>query len=147
MQITKEGLERAKAAKVPEGITTVMMDIDSIHPICKIMEPHFYECVKESIGSFGLWHPLVLVEVSVEEWEEEAKHDKDMFPPPEGDKQDKFYRIQCGCNRYYALKELGCKEVECIIAPSIKEAQDLCHRLRIDKRWYRWTSWIPERGK
>lgn len=140
-------MESAKAAKVPEGLTTTMMSLDEIHPICKIMEPHFYVCVKESVENFGLWHPLVVVEVSVEDWEEEAKHDKDMFPPPKGEKTDTFFRIQCGCNRYYALKELGYKEVEVVICGSVKGAQDLCHRMRIDKRWYRWTSWIPERGR
>lgn len=112
-----------------------MMKMEDILPICKIMEPHFYEYVKESIGNFGLWHPLVVVKISKKDWEEECKMDKDMIPPPEEDGE--YYRIQCGCNRYFALQEFEAKEVECVVANSIKEAQDICHKLRVDKRWQR----------
>jgi hypothetical protein len=144
-----EGLELkiAKAIKTLPGTEdgTVFLPLDAIEPICKIMEPVFYEFVKNSIKGHGLYHPLVVVGITVDDWNKEAEMDVHMSKPIEGSNPLRW-RIQCGCNRYFALKELGYDAVECIVMDDVKEAQDACHMLRIDKRWQRGSNWEQMHG-
>lgn len=130
----------ATARKIPEGANTVALPLDMLDPIDKIREPHFYEFVKKSIESFGLYHPIVVCGVTEDEWKKELELDHFQTPPP-FDSNILRWRIQCGCNRFYALRELGYDAVECIVMEDVKDARDACHMMRIDKRWQRGSSW------
>ena len=144
MQTPEERLEDeikfARARRIPEGAHTVILPLSMLDPINKVQEPHFYEFVKESMEGHGLYHPLVIHPISLADWNEELKMDKFQTPPPQ-DGNLLRYRVQCGCNRYFALIEMGYDAVECIVVEDLKEAQDLCHVMRIDKRWQRGTNW------
>ena len=132
-----ELMKTAVAMKVPTDALTQILPIDMLYPICKIMEPHFYEFVKQSIDNFGLYHPLVVYSITTKEWQDELIYDKDQDPPDFDTAPALMHRIQCGVNRYYALKELGYDAVECLIAETVAQARDMCHTLRCDKRWQR----------
>lgn len=131
----------ATALKKPKG--TVILKLEDLDPVDKIREPVFYEHVKQSFLNHGLFHPLVIRKVTKAEWREEMVLDKDMLPPPPDGPEERLL-IQCGCNRYYMLKELGYEAVECILLDNKEEACELCRRMRIDKRWHRWGSYTAD---
>lgn len=115
---------------------TVILPIDMLEPIDKIREPAFYNFVKKSFEANGLFHPLVVHPLTVEEWEKERLLDVEQLPPKRIGTNLR-YRIQCGCNRYYILKEFDYDAVECAIVEDVAEAHDLCRKLRVDKTWKR----------
>lgn len=131
----------AMAKRTPASIPTTVMPLSVLKPITKIQEPHFYEFVKDNIRTHGLYHPLVVRLITIKDWREEAELDKhQLLPTPPTTYL--HYRIQCGCNRYFALKELEYDYVECyVIDTNNEEASDLCWRLRTDKRWQRGSNW------
>jgi len=136
----------AYAKKVREGLETTILPLDMLRPINKIQEPVFYEFVKNSIEAHGLYHPLVVCPITIEAWRTEAELDKFQSPPL--DPTDwVHYRIQCGCNRWYALRELGYDEVECFFIENMEEAYNLCHVLRVDKTWQRGSNWEIMHGR
>lgn len=143
---TVERGEIAYAYRKPEGTTTKLLNVNDLYPIGKIIEPVFYEFVKKSVQEHGLYHPLVVRPVTYEEWDKELKT-PDAVLPPEGEGEGPFLRVQCGCNRLYALKELGYTLVECIEVEEKEHAENLCHVMRIDKRWQRGSSWEEMHGK
>jgi len=116
------------------GEDSITISLELLHPIAKVFEPPFYEKVKESFRKNGLYYPLIVHPITIKDWEEEMTRDKDMNPPPK-DKGDEVLRIQCGCNRWYMLKEMGYDAVSCTILPTKEEAIELCKKTRLDKRW------------
>jgi len=127
----------AHALQVPEGYRTTVYSLEDLDPITKIQEERFYQFVKDSIRAWGyLYHPLIVYPVSLDDWKKEMEMDPThTFPKKRPD--DLHLRIQCGCNRFFAVKELLYDAVECIVVPDLKEAQDLAHTLRVDKKWQR----------
>lgn len=134
-------LKIAKAKRVKPNLPTFDLPLSMLKPINKIQEPHFYEFVKDNIRAHGLYHPLVVHPITIMDWRIEAELDKYQSPPLDPC-PILHYRIQCGCNRWYALQELDYDAVECyVIWDDPKSAYDLCHSLRIDKRWQRGSNW------
>jgi hypothetical protein len=72
----------------------------------------------------------------VEDWEKERLLDFEQLPPTKVGVNLR-YRIQCGCNRYYILSELGYDGVECLVVEGSEEAKALCRKLKVDKGWQR----------
>lgn len=138
-------LKIAKALKRPDGYETYYLPLDMLDPIAKVMEEQFYVFVKKSIEDNGLYHPIVVYPIMLDEWFDELVLDKHQIPPPT-DSNPLRYRVQCGCNRYYALKELGYDAVEALVIEEKSEAWDMCHNLRIDKRWQRPDNFRVLRG-
>lgn len=133
-------LKVARAARVPAGKDTVILPLDMLSPITKVFEITFYNFVKESIKEHGLYSPLVIHPITSEEWKKELELDKDQTPP-DFNSNPLHYRIQCGCNRFYALQEEGYDAVECIVEEDLEAARNLCHLIRVDKRWQRGSNW------
>lgn len=142
MQETKEPMKVAKAYKVPPGYETVIMKLDDLDPIDKVREPPLYALIKKTFASNGLFHPLTVLRITRTDWENETEWDQDMLPPPVGGEELRN-RVQCGCNRYWLLRELGYDAVECVVVDEKEEAWDLCHTMRIDKSWQRVMNWLP----
>lgn len=147
MYETKEKLDLG-AAEAANTISSIkgkplhreLVSLDQLFPLTKVWEPTLYSFVKDNIERLGLYNPLVVRKITVDEWEKEMELDVTMLPPPK-DKGDSLLMIQCGCNRYFALKELGYSSVDCYIVESKEEAQDLCHTLRVDRTWKKNTLW------
>ena len=124
----------AKAYKQIEG--SVILPLDMLEPIDKVREPAFYNFVKKSFEANGLYYPIIIHPITVEEWEKERLLDVEQLPPsPVG--ANLRYRIQCGCNRYYILRELGYDGVECLVVEDLEEAWAICRKLKVDKGWQR----------
>lgn len=126
----------AEAHRKPED--TVILPLDMLDPIDKVREPAFYHFVKKTFitNKEKLLYPLIIHPITVEDWWKEKELDKDQLPPPE-DSHLLRYRIQCGCNRYFMLKELEYDAVECVVAYKKEDAWELCKKTRIDKSWQR----------
>jgi hypothetical protein len=123
-----------------EPLHREIVSLDKLFPLTKVWEPTLFSFVKDSLDKYGLYNPLVVRKITVEEWEKELELDVTMLPPPK-DKGDNLLMIQCGCNRFFALKELGYSSVECYIVEDKKQAQELCHVLRVDRTWKKNTLW------
>lgn len=132
----EEAYTIAHAIVVPEGYTTITLPLDALDPISRITEETFYQFVLESMRGHGLYHPLVIHPISVDDWKEELELAKDQTPPPM-DEDPMRLRIQTGCNRYYALLQLGYTAVECIVMEDLQEAKDLGFVMGRDKKWQR----------
>lgn len=126
-QYTKQAIAKYKPAE------TLLLPINSLSPLCKVFDDNLFIKIKESINKEGLLYPLLTYPVCTKDWLEDCSRDKDIFPPPTVGVE--HLRIQCGNNRYFALKELGYTEVEVIIFDDVEEAQRTCAYLRKDKRW------------
>jgi len=126
----------AHAIVVPEGHSTITLPLSALDPISRVTEETFYQYVLKSIKGHGLYHPLVIHPLTVDEWKVELELDKDQTPPPM-DEDPMRLRIQTGCNRYYAMLELGFTAVECIVMEDLQEAKDLGFVMSRDKKWQR----------
>lgn len=126
----------ARAMQVPDGWDTLILPLNALDPICQIQEETFYQFVLDSMRGHGLFHPLVIHPLTVDDWKKELEYDKFQTPPPM-DEDPMRLRIQTGCNRYFALLELGFTAVECIVVEDLKEAQDLGFVMSRDKKWQR----------
>ena len=126
----------AHAIVVPEGYTTITLPLDALDPISRVTEETFYQFVLDSMKAHGLYHPLVIHPLTVDDWKVELELDKDQIPPPL-DEDPMRLRIQTGCNRYYALLQLGYTAVECIVIEDLQEAKDLGFVMGRDKKWQR----------
>jgi len=144
--VEREKFKIAEARKKPHGVDTVILPLDMLDPIDKVQEPAFYEFVRKSIKNHGLYHPLVIHPITVEDWKKEMELNKGILTPPPRSVNLR-YRIQCGNNRYYALQQMGYDAVECAVIDNLKDARDLCWRLRCDKRWTRGSNWEQMHGR
>lgn len=104
-------------------------------PMVGIEQPEVYQRVLDSVESKGILHPLIIVRISKAAWEyEKATSNPDMLDPP--DYLDKYYRIQCGNNRYRAGLELGYDSFPCIVLDNLQKAKETCCTQRKgDKTW------------
>ena len=132
----QEGMKIARAIVVPEGYETTIFPLSVLDPITKVHEETFYQFVLKSITAFGLYNPLVIHPITVDDWKVELELDKHQTPPPMDEDQLRL-RVQTGCNRYFALKELEYDAVECIVVENLKAAQDVGFVMSRDKRWQR----------
>ena len=144
----EKGLEtkRAYALNTPEGQEVQQLCISDLEPVCKIQEPTFFKFVRDSMESFGLYQPLVIVPMTVQEWKEEMEMDHHVIPPRQEGPETRM-RIQAGCNRYFAMVDLGYTHCDCIVVTDMEEAQTLAHTLRCDKRWQRGSNLELLRGR
>ena len=126
----------AHAIVVPEGYTTITLPLSALDPITRIHEETFYQFVKKSIEDHGMYHPLVIHPITIEDWKVELELDKFQTPPPM-DEDPMRLRVQTGCNRFFALQELGYDACECIVMEDLQEARDLGFVMSRDKKWQR----------
>ena len=126
----------AHAIVVPEGYITITLPLSALDPISVITEESFYQYVLKSMADHGLYHPLIIHPITVDDWKEELELAKDQTPPPM-DEHPMRLRVQTGCNRYYALLQLGYDAVECIVMEDLQEAKDLGFVMSRDKKWQR----------
>lgn len=114
----------------------VVLPLNIIHPVNKIQEPTFYDFVKKSINDSGLYKAPILLPMTMEECKEKAVYDKDFLVPLNDDKEPYLIVIN-GCNRFFALKELGYQACEFLIIENSEVAWDQAHFNRVDKKWQR----------
>lgn len=127
----------ARCCVSPPGHEVVVLPLSILDPINKVHEEHFFQYVKDSIDNHGLYRPLVVQPIHVEKWLEEAELDQHSAPPvsvPEG--YEERLRINNGCNRFFALKELGYTHVDCVIVQGTKESMDVGYSQSIDRSWH-----------
>lgn len=120
----------------------IVVEMSTLDPLDKIREPALYVEVLESIRTEGLYNPIIVLEISREEWMQDTFFDKDMLTPPK-DGPELRRRVQVGNNRLYALRELGFEYVEAIVTNNRWAAYSMGHYLRVDKRWRRPGNWRP----
>ena len=117
-------------------VDTVFLPMDMLEPYTKVLDNDFYNQVIVSMEANGLYYPLIIHQVEYEKWLKLAQKDGDIrTPDPVG--TPLRYKVQCGNNRYWALKNYFkyTGAVECMVFEDALEAQDLCRRLRSDKVW------------
>ena len=147
-----EDFKVIRSINFPEGYSSYIFPLSVLDPINKVQEETFYQFVKESMEGHGaLYNPLIIYPLHIDEWKIELEVDKFMTPPP-FDQDEMRLRIQCGCNRFFAAKELGYDAIECAVVDVLKDAQDLAHVMRVDKKWQRGSNMadlvkISKRGK
>jgi hypothetical protein len=133
-----DGLNIMRAMKVPDGYDTYVFRLSDLDPICKVQEETFFQYVKKSVEDYGLYRPLLVYPIHIDDWKVELETDFHQHPPPMSEDDDKIrLRIQNGCNRFFALKEMGYDAAECVVIYDKTEAEDQSHYARIDKKWQR----------
>jgi len=111
-------------------------------PMVGVEQPKVLERVVDSMKEKGILYPLIVVKISKDAWEyEKATSNPDILDPPDhladhlGGKQ-KYYRIQCGNNRYRAGLELGYDTFPCVVLDNLQQAKEMCCKQRKgDKTW------------
>lgn len=145
-KVVDESAKVARAAKIPEGYDPIELPVNVLDPINKVQDENFFNTVKQSVVYNGLYRPLILHPMTREQCLEKAELDKDFLVPLHTDWQPYLIIIN-GCNRYFALKELGFDAIECIIIENHGKAWDEAYYTRKDRKWYRPENIYSERMK
>lgn len=125
-----------EANRKPENIAVHKVAVSDLLPYSKILNMDTYFSVVHSMERLGLMYPLIVVEMDADEWRAEEYQQGMLYPPSHAVGTVK--RVQCGNNRYYALRDYfdDVTYVDCIVTGSLEEAQDMCKALRKDKTWH-----------
>lgn len=90
-----------------------------VEPVEAVLIP-----LRKSIRLEGLREPLVVVDMSVQEWYQDKQYmNPDILEPPSNlYPDDKVYRVQRGNNRLVVAISLGYDKIDCVVFDSIEEA-------------------------
>ena len=126
----------AYARYAPEK--SIVLPLEALFPVAKVQDEGFLHKVTQSFEAQGLLYPLVILKRTQGQWEQDASNDKDMVLAPQDVPPDAYiHSIQCGCNRFYMLKQLGYTSVACVIYEDPEVAYSVCSTVRKDKQWLR----------
>lgn len=114
-----------------------LLPLELLEPYTKVVAEEHYNRVIVSMEKFGLLYPLVILQIDEDEWMEDVREQGNIVEPPGTWGEQVRHRIQCGNNRYWAIKEHypEVTEVECLVYDNKPDAYEACRKIRGDKRW------------
>lgn len=123
----------------PDVPNLFLLPVDMLEPYTKITAEEHYGRVVSSIKDKGLLNPLIVVQVTEDEWMDDVREQGDVVLAPDTWGLPIRYRIQCGNHRYWAIKSYfpDIVAVSCLLFNNRQQAYEACQQYRRDRTWKR----------
>ena len=104
----------------------VVLELSSIHPMFPIEDVAYMNKVRQSMSKDGLRFPLVILDISIKDWEDMYRRNITLSLPchlHDRGEEERVYGVWRGNNRYRVAKELQYKLIDCVVVDSVEEAE------------------------
>ena len=127
-----------KCVKAKRDMGQDCISVGLLHPISNREQQAYYPDVHKSIMENGMEFPLIGYLTTIEEWDDLAKRNHLVLPPPTNYTPEQIViQVRGGNKRLRYAREIGYTHIDCYVSTDLDEVAQL---MLEQGKWYKTTS-------